>query len=396
MFATAYVDQVTTRELARRGREIAHAGLDLEALCLALDGLLRAHVQYAVASWSTHDPATGLFTSCTMTGTPKNPEGEAHLFRCEFREDEPSNYRSLIAAGETVAVLSEVTGGELPRASRFREIFSHVGVTDELRAVLWADGTAWGSATLLRIGGRFGPLDVDHLSAVAPHAADGMRLVLLRSAANRPEAVDEPPGILEVDVDGQVSAMTEPARRWLAIAGVDLITAANVTAAAVRAGGDWRGATARIAVGDGGVLSLHAATVTSCGGTVAVIVDRARPAEVSAMLVDAYGLTRRQRDVLGLLLLGRSMTQIAHSLGISEHTVHDHRKAIYRRIGVSSRSELAGLLQAEQYDPRAHRDTPPSPYGGFLEQRPSSPTALGEWSEAQLSDRGPDATDHGS
>lgn len=91
------------------------------------------------------------------------------------------------------------------------------------------------------------------------------------------------------------------------------------------------------------------------------------------MPVDAYGLTRRQREILGLLLLGRSMIQIAGSLGISEHTANDHRKAIYRRIGVTSRSELAGLLQAEHYDPRSWRNTTPSPYGGFLEPHEAVP-----------------------
>jgi DNA-binding CsgD family transcriptional regulator len=103
--------------------------------------------------------------------------------------------------------------------------------------------------------------------------------------------------------------------------------------------------------------------------SVAVIVDKARPAEVSSLLVDAYGLTPRQRDVLGRILLGRSMIQIASSLGISENTAQDHRKAIYRRMGVASRSELAALLQYEQYDPRVWDDVPPSPYGGFLESR---------------------------
>src|SRR5215207_8326710 len=72
------------------------------------------------------------------------------------------------------------------------------------------------------------------------------------------------------------------------------------------------------------------------------------------MRVDAYGLTRRQRDVLGRrILLGRSITQLAHGLGISEHTAHDHRKAIYQRMGVTSRSELAAPLRFEQYDPRS-------------------------------------------
>ncbi len=150
-------------------------------------------------------------------------------------------------------------------------------------------------------------------------------------------------------------ALTEPAHRWLEVGGDSLVTAANVAAAAVRARREPSGATVRLTLGNGRVLSLHAASMAEADGAVAIIVDAARPVEVAAILVDAYGLTKRERDVLGLLLLG-----------ISEHTAHDHRKAIYRRTGVSSRSELAALLQAEQYTPRSRRGVPPSPYGGFL------------------------------
>jgi DNA-binding CsgD family transcriptional regulator len=353
--------------LESRAWNIAHAGLDLDAAFTAFDELLRPHVPYAIASWSTHDPATGLFTSCTMSGTPKDPAGEAALFRCEFTAGEPSSYRSLIGQGASAAILSEVTEGELNRSSRYRNIFGPVGLTDELRVVLWADGTAWGSATLLRAGGRFGVGDIEPVQTIARHVADGIRLALLRGAASRPEAVPEPPGIVAVEPDGRVNPITAPAEHWLNLAGVELITAVNSTAAAIRARPNWSGANSRLVLGGGRILSIHAAAMIGDEGTVAVIVDRARPAEVSAMLVDAYGLTARQREVLGSLLLGRSMTRLAHSLGISEHTANDHRKAIYRRMGVSSRSELAALLQFEQYDPRVWSDIPPSPYGGFLE-----------------------------
>src|SRR5207247_1866678 len=105
------------------------------------------------------------------------------------------------------------------------------------------------------------------------------------------------------------------------------ITAA---AAAIRAQPDWAAAGSRLMLGDGSILAIHAAAVSGTDDTVAVIVERARPAEVSALLVAAYGLTPRQRDVLGQILLGRSMTRLARSLGISEHTAQDHRKAIYR------------------------------------------------------------------
>jgi hypothetical protein len=63
--------------LESRAWRIAHSGLDLDQAFTAFDELLRPPVRYAIASWSTHDPATGLFTSCTMSGAPKDPVGEA-------------------------------------------------------------------------------------------------------------------------------------------------------------------------------------------------------------------------------------------------------------------------------------------------------------------------------
>jgi DNA-binding CsgD family transcriptional regulator len=228
-----------------------------------------------------------------------------------------------------------------------------------------ADGRAWGSVILYAGGWRFGPEHAATVEAVAPYAAHALRLALLRGAATRPEAVPDPPGILRVGADGQVSALTEQAHRWLELGGAELMTAANVVAAAVRGHQNWAGATSRLVVPGTRMLSLHGSQMV--GEDVAVIVDAARPAEVAGLMVEAYGLTPRQREVLGLLLLGRSMIQIARELGISEHTANDHRKAIYTRIGVSSRSELAAFLQAEYYSPRSHAGVPPSPYGGFLD-----------------------------
>ena len=51
-------------------------------------------------------------------------------------------------------------------------------------------------------------------------------------------------------------------------------------------------------------------------------------------------LSRRQREVLELLLVGKNCKQIASELGLSVHTVNDYIKAIYRRYDVSCRAEL--------------------------------------------------------
>jgi DNA-binding CsgD family transcriptional regulator len=55
-------------------------------------------------------------------------------------------------------------------------------------------------------------------------------------------------------------------------------------------------------------------------------------------LVD--GLTRRQQETLGLLLTDASEKVMAARLGISPHTMHQHVKQLYRKLGVSSRAAL--------------------------------------------------------
>jgi DNA-binding CsgD family transcriptional regulator len=358
---------VETRELERRAEDLSRRELDLEGTCLAFDRLLRRAVPFVVAAWSTHDPATGLFTSCTVSGMPKDAAREARFFAYEFRDDEPSTFSALIAEGRDVAVLSEETGGALEHAARYREFLQQLGCADEIRAVLWDEGQPWGSVVLYGAERRFRPADAAQVAALAPHAARGLRLVLLRAASTRPEAVTDPPGIVRVRPDGHVTAVTDAADRWLRVGGEVLVTAANAVAAAVRGHPDWAGASSRLPLSDGRLLSLHGSRSIEDGEEVAVIIDAARSAQVATMLVEAYGLTARQRDVLGRLLLGRSMAQVARELGISEHTANDHRKAIYARLRVTSRAELAARLQAEQYTPRTEAGLAPSPYGGYLE-----------------------------
>lgn len=55
------------------------------------------------------------------------------------------------------------------------------------------------------------------------------------------------------------------------------------------------------------------------------------------------GLTPRQRQVLTLLCRGLSEKQVAHVLGASVHTVHNHIQSLHRALGVHSRGELLSL-----------------------------------------------------
>jgi DNA-binding CsgD family transcriptional regulator len=59
-------------------------------------------------------------------------------------------------------------------------------------------------------------------------------------------------------------------------------------------------------------------------------------------------LTRREKDVLQLLLDGRRVSSIARTLYLSPQTVRNHLKAIFRKLGAHSQAELLDNLRAAQ------------------------------------------------
>jgi DNA-binding CsgD family transcriptional regulator len=62
-------------------------------------------------------------------------------------------------------------------------------------------------------------------------------------------------------------------------------------------------------------------------------------------------LTGREREVLELLLCGESARRIAHALSISANTTKHHIRAIYRKLGTSSRAELLARFLEQQLPP---------------------------------------------
>ena len=65
-------------------------------------------------------------------------------------------------------------------------------------------------------------------------------------------------------------------------------------------------------------------------------------------LSGACGLTGRESEILAQLARGYSSTYIAQCLLISANTVRTHMRNIYRKLGVSSRSELMELVGREE------------------------------------------------
>lgn len=75
--------------------------------------------------------------------------------------------------------------------------------------------------------------------------------------------------------------------------------------------------------------------------------------DVSAEQVAAIGFSAREREVLHLVLKGLNNKRIAHELDISLATVKTHVHKIFRKTKVSSRFELARLLEGRTTGPPA-------------------------------------------
>lgn len=59
-----------------------------------------------------------------------------------------------------------------------------------------------------------------------------------------------------------------------------------------------------------------------------------------ATVARAYDLTRREEDVLKLLVEGSSMASVAQELVVSANTVKSHVRHIYRKMGVNRKQDL--------------------------------------------------------
>ena len=73
--------------------------------------------------------------------------------------------------------------------------------------------------------------------------------------------------------------------------------------------------------------------------------EQATPAGVEHVL-DRYGVTRRERQIVEKICLGKTNKQIAEELFISVQTVKDHTHRIYGKIGVGSRMQLVQVMNA--------------------------------------------------
>jgi len=306
---------------------------------------VRTVVPYDNGAWMVTDPETMLPTG--IFAVESSPELHAAFAPLEMAGlPDVNTFDEMLRAGRTVAALGLSTGGNLELSRRYREIHLRFGLGDELRLLARSASSTWG----------IGCVRLAYVAAIADHLGDGLRRGYARHAGRGEEL--RAPGMLVVGADGTIEASTGEADRWLAhmtapfpgalptpIAMVAMQAQANATV-----GEPVRGARLRLQVPGGGWLLVHADLLKDAGAAaarVAVVLEPADRAALVPLLLALHGLTGREREVAELLVTGLRTDEIAQRLSISKHTLRDHIKAIFAKVGVGSRPELTAALAQE-------------------------------------------------
>ncbi len=139
-----------------------------------------------------------------------------------------------------------------------------------------------------------------------------------------------PAAALVVSREGTLLEANSPGRQWLDRGGV----AEEGLRAALRGEAASEFAATQIAGGGGGVLLVRR--------------DDDEAGDDSAPRVPLrWRFTPRERDILTLLLDGRSNRTIAAALDIVERTVETHLTSMFEKAGVTSRAELVAHVAIE-------------------------------------------------
>jgi DNA-binding CsgD family transcriptional regulator len=263
--------------------------------------------------------------------------------------------RGPAARAPLVTTLSAATGGDLGRDLSWREVFGPAGVGDKMRVQLTADGTCWALLHLHRDGTsrHYSEEDAKFAASAAPLLAPRVRADL--RAPVPPEAGPAPePGTVVLDQDLALVAATQQAWRWIGILGIPgpneaepLPGTVYALAAHVASSPERRPARVRLRAADGTWAVIRVAPLTTgsqAAAGYAVTLEAAPAEDLAPLLMRAWGLTRREREVARLVIDGLSTEDIATTLFISVHTVRDHLKIIFAKMGVSRRQDLVTAL----------------------------------------------------
>lgn len=129
-------------------------------------------------------------------------------------------------------------------------------------------------------------------------------------------------------------------KRWMRAAGSTDPASLSLMLGAVLLPGQTPGRVILLEVGVRERGISHESALAVFAAVLPSLARRAFAAVGSEPSDSTHWLTTREQTILNHLLMGKSVREIATELGRSPHTVHDHVKALHRKLGANSRGEL--------------------------------------------------------
>jgi DNA-binding CsgD family transcriptional regulator len=333
----------STEDLLRRVESVCRSDLPAKALRERLLEAVGSRIPYDGHVFALTDPVTRITTS-PHADVPNLPwDRLPDLIRWRYLTEANRPDRML---GAPARSLLDATAD--PAES---PVWSHVlrdlGVVDTATVAFGDRYGAWGYLELIRTTTPFDRRDLAVLTALSAPIATGLRAAVARTfAAPAEEPGATGPAVVVLGPDLAVRDQTDDAAAALLrllppdepMAPVPA-AAYNIGAAliaqehGVPVGEPW----ARVHLGGERWVTVRASRL---GTDIAVSIEPSTSPERMDLFARASGLSGRETEILGLLVIGLDSREIAGQLFLSEHTVGDHVKAVLAKTGTRTRQVL--------------------------------------------------------
>jgi DNA-binding CsgD family transcriptional regulator len=342
----------TERERARcreRLERLTESSLDCESIRREAIAELQRVIGFDRWCWPLADPQT-LLPGSGLAEHDFGPSVPRSL-ELEYSSDDFAAKRVLARGPKSAGSLRVETGGDLARSPRWDQVMRPVGIGD-VAAVACRDAFGcWGWIEAFRDGAdrSFDEQDLDLLASVGARLGSALRRTMF--AHDGAVAVPAPPAVVLLDAHLHLISWTAGARTWIdALPSARLFAQFGMLPSVVypaatlaRTRRSAAGAHALLRAVDGRWVMIEAAPLEGgADGQIAVTLRSATAGETFDLLCRAYGLSPREREVVEALLAGLDTHALTQRLFISRHTVQDHLKSVFEKIGVHSRRELLG------------------------------------------------------
>lgn len=327
---------------------LAASGLGVSDLHAEAIRVIGRDVRTELTCWATLDPET-LVINMMTSGEPRVPQQyEPMLADAEYTDSEPHTFAAMAKRKQVLTRMSDLPLQDQMRSARFQNVWRPLGLNQELRILFDADGSYWAAGGLVRTGFDFTDREIEYLAAVAPAVAEATRVAVRSDLVRR--GAGSSPAIVIVSADGELRSTTAEAQVWEEKLNsrdpgrFPVMMRIMARGAQASSSGGFR---ARMSDGQGdwAIVQANSLVGRDNDGEVAISIEPAGGEQLTTMLLAAYSLSPRERDVCREVIAGHSTTTIAQNLYVSRNTVQDHLKSAFAKVNVRSRGELVARLQ---------------------------------------------------